>query len=144
MLTRIDKHSFLASLFRDCEGSAKIEINLNNSDARFDGGSPGFVEFWIRLLLGKPHQIAGETVYPVDLPGVATYDAKRDGQRSSDGISDFLMRRALEGAYPGASGLLDREVETPLELHGVRPTDMGNIVEMIRRAKRARLVQSVS
>ena len=107
MIATTRSADFLKDLRENHDGRARVEIDTSLSEVRFEGARPTYVRLLIRLFLGCPVRIAGQLVYRVEMPAVATFDAGRDGKMVWGEICQFVLQRALEMAYPGASSLSD-------------------------------------
>ncbi len=110
---------FMDIVDRCHSGKVRIEIDLARSNVQFENAQVARVEMWIRILLGLPDLIGGEFVYPVELPGVGTYDRRADGDVPDEQIGRLALQRALDVAWRGASALLDVRPTTPVEFSGV-------------------------
>jgi hypothetical protein len=99
---------FLQMVRRDYGGYARFEVDSDHTKFGFDNEiRPTYVQVAIRLCLGRPVQISGEAIHPLEMDSLATYDAGRDGQMSWEEVLRFVLRRALDLAWPGASALTD-------------------------------------
>ena len=116
---------------RDHAGKVRIEIDLARSKVRIENTRLVKFELWIRLLVGQPQLVGYELVYPVELPGMGTYDRRRDGDMSNEQIGKFALQRALDLAWRGASALLDAKPTTPLELRGMHLADSGRLTDIL-------------
>ena len=100
------EEEFIQMVRDDYSGHVKVAVLFdlrNDKRQEFLGGR------WvvsIKLLLGKPEVIGPRLEYPVELPAFGIYDPSRDGKMSEDAATGFMLRRALERTYPGATALL--------------------------------------
>lgn len=116
---------------QDHAGKVRIEIDLARSKVQLEDARLVGVELWIRILAGQPQLVGNELVYPVELPGMGTYDRRRDGDMSNEQISKFALQRALDLAWRGASALFDAKPTTPLELRGMHCADFGRLTDIL-------------
>jgi len=116
---------------QDHAGKVRIEIDLARSKVQLEDARLVGVELWIRILAGQPQLVGNELVYPVELPGMGTYDRQRDGEIPAEQIGKVLLRRALELAQIGASALLEVRPTTPMDLVGISIVDCGGLAGAI-------------
>jgi hypothetical protein len=109
MIVPTQSADFLKTMGDNYNGQARVEIDTRLCEVRFKGAHPTYLEVMIKLLLGVPERIGDEFVYPVEMPHVGTYDAERDGKLSWNEACTFVLRGALDRAYPGASSLADMD-----------------------------------
>ena len=100
------EEEFIQMVQDDYSGHVKVEILFDVRNEKRLGFLEGRCAMSIKLLLGKPEIIGQRLEYPVELPSFWIYDAERDGEMSQDAAIGFLLRRALERTYPGATALL--------------------------------------
>ena len=111
---------FLKTLSENYGGQARVEVDTGLSEVRFEGARPTYVRILIKVFLGRPVGVGGELVSPVEIPGLATFDVGRDGKMSWGEVCQFVLRRALDMAYPGASSLVDKDSDALLTADRMR------------------------
>ncbi len=99
----------LGALHDEYRGRVEIEIDPVLSVVRFDATRPTYVRLSMKVFLGLPVQLGGRLIHPVEMPVLVTFDSERDGNVAWSEVCQSLLRRGLDSAYPGASGLLDKD-----------------------------------
>ena len=97
---------FIQMVQDDYSGHVKVEILFDLRNEKRLGFLEGRCAMSIKLLLGKPKIIGPSLEFPVELPAFGIYDPDHDGKMSEDTATGFMLRRALERTYPGATVLL--------------------------------------
>jgi hypothetical protein len=101
-----EEEEFIQMVRDDYSGHVKVEILFDVRNEKRLGFLEGRWAISIKLLLGKPEIIGSSLEYPVELPAFGIYDPNHDGKMSEDAATGFILRRALERTYPGATALL--------------------------------------
>ncbi|MGA3327168.1 MAG: hypothetical protein ABSF45_22110 [Terriglobia bacterium] len=107
------EEEFIQMVQNDYSGHVKIEVLFDVRNEKRLVFLEGRCAMSIKLLLGKPKIIGPSLIYPVELPAFWIYDADHDGKMSEDAATGFMLRRALERTYPGATALLGFERVRP-------------------------------
>ena len=107
------EEEFIQMVQDDYSGQVKVEILFDMRNEKRLGFLEGLCAMSIKLLLGKPEIIGPSLEYPVELPAFGIYDPNHDGKMSEDAATGFMLRRALERTYPGATALLGFERVRP-------------------------------
>ncbi len=108
MATLGERALFLSMIHREYGGCAKYEIDEKHTALEGDiKSNPERLQLSIHLLLGRPEQIGGQAVHPVEIDSIGTYDSARDGRMTGEEAFRFAFGRALDLAWPGASALID-------------------------------------
>jgi hypothetical protein len=107
------EEEFIQMVQDDYSGHVKVEILFDVRNEKRLGFLEGLCAMSIKLLLGKPEIIGPSLEYPVELPAFGIYDPDSDGKMSEDAVTGFMLRRALERTYPGATALLGFERVRP-------------------------------
>lgn len=100
------EEEFVQMVQDDYSGLVKVEILFEMRNEKRLAFLEGRCALSIKLLLGKPEIIGPSLVYPVEWPAFGFYDPHHDGKMSEDAVTGFMLRRALERTYPGATALI--------------------------------------
>ena len=96
---------FLQSVQNHYDGVARIKIRVTDLAVRLDGNHlrPTHATVWVKLLLGAPKIVAGQSLCPVEIPMIGAFDASRDGEMTFDEMFIFMVRGALRKISRGAA-----------------------------------------
>jgi hypothetical protein len=105
-MSHSEEEEFIQMVRDDYSGHVKVEILFDVRKEKRLAFLEGRCAMSVKLLLGKPEIIGPSLEYPVELPAFGIYDPDSDGKMSEDAATGFMLRRALERTYPGATALL--------------------------------------
>lgn len=120
MIVTTQSADFLKTVRESYDGQARIEIDTGLSEVRFEAARPTYVRILIKVFLGRPVRVGDQLLYPGEIPALATFDVGRDGKMSWGEVCQFVLRRALDMAYPGASSLMDKDSDALLTTDRMR------------------------
>lgn len=101
------EEEFIQMVQEDYSGHVKVEILFDLRNEKRLRFLEGRCAMSIKLLLGIPEVIGSRQEYPVELPAFGIYDPDHDRKMSEDAVIGFMVRRAMERTYPGATALLE-------------------------------------
>ena len=103
-----EEMQFVETIQEHHDGIARIELEVKDLRVEVAGMRirPLRALVLATLLVGTPETLEGELVYPLEVPALAVYEVTRDGEMSLDDMFLFMLARALNTVWPGASAVL--------------------------------------